>query len=167
MSKWSGHNIFSGSLLPLAQKGGARAGLTHGRNATLSAAQVLKHVMSLMCDVGELSAIDARKAPPGRSGTEEQTTGGKEVAACLEWRELWAVACVPGDVMGSDVMGRSPLHSAALAGNAGALQVLLAAGANVASQDWRGWTPLHVAANHGHTACVDVLLSFAGALECT
>jgi len=146
-------------------RGGARGGSTRGGNATSSAAQVLKNVMGLVCDVGELSAISAGKAPPGRNATEVQATGGKEVAACLEWRELWAVACVPGDVMGADVMGRSPLHSAALAGNAGALQVLLGAGANLAAADWLGWTALHVAAYHGHTRCVDVLLSFAGALD--
>ena len=146
-------------------KAGARAGWTRGANATLSAAQVLQHVMVLMCDVRELSGVSAREGAGGDEGAEVQAAGGEQVSACLEWREMWAVACVPGDVMGADVMGRSPLHSAALAGNAGALQVLLAARANVAAQDWRGWTPLHVAANRGHSSCVQALLSFAGSLH--
>ena len=83
----------------------------------------------------------------------------EDLAACLAWREKWAVVCVPGDVMGQDEMGHTPLHAAALAGNAGALQVLLRARCDPAMQDWRGWTALHIAAYQGATECVHVILS--------
>lgn len=82
--------------------------------------------------------------------------------ACLDWREKWAVVCVPGDVMGQDEMGLSPLHSAAISGNSGAMRVLLEARCDPLLQNWRGWTALHIAAHRGGggAECVEVVLSF-------
>ena len=54
----------------------------------------------------------------------------------------------------------SPLHAAAVAGNADIVQVLLAAGAN--PRIHQGWTALHVAAWSGNRAVVQALLG-AGA----
>jgi ankyrin repeat protein len=104
---------------------------------------------SCRCDVREVSGAFKR-------GAQDEM---EDLAACLAWREKWAVVCVPGDVMGQDEMGHSPLHAAALAGNAGALQVLLRARCDPMMQDWRGWTALHIAAYQGETECAHVILS--------
>lgn len=61
-------------------------------------------------------------------------------------------------------MGQTPMHIAALWGNVEAIQVLLAAGANVNVENVRGTTPLHfaAAARKNAKATVEVLLK-AGA----
>ena len=59
----------------------------------------------------------------------------------------------------------SPLHLAALTGNLGALEMLLAHGAKADTQmHVRRLTPLHLAAMGGHESCIDALLRHAPAL---
>jgi ankyrin repeat protein len=60
------------------------------------------------------------------------------------------------------VYKKRPLHEAAAAGWLGAVEALLAAGANVAAKTATGETPLHLAARGGHTEVVRALLA-AGA----
>ena len=64
--------------------------------------------------------------------------------------------------------GNTPLHNAATAGNAIALNILLKAGANphLYNPECNGATALHLAVLHGHTECV-VLLLGAGASPLT
>ena len=58
----------------------------------------------------------------------------------------------------------SALHMAALTGNLGAVEMLLAHGAKPGSQMHpRQQTPLHLAAMCGHASCIDVLLRHAPA----
>ena len=76
--------------------------------------QVLERLLALMCDV--------REACDGARGDD-----GDSLSVRLEWRERWAVVCVPGGVMDADEMGRTALHAAAHAGNVSALTVLLEA----------------------------------------
>lgn len=58
----------------------------------------------------------------------------------------------------------SPLHLACLAGNLGAVVLLLDHGARPDSQNhWRRLTPMHCAAMGGHESCIDALLARAPA----
>ena len=50
------------------------------------------------------------------------------------------------------------LHKACEEGNAEAVRVLLALGADVNAADYREYTPLHVAAEKGHLAIVKMLI---------
>lgn len=50
------------------------------------------------------------------------------------------------------------LHKACEEGNAEAVRVLLALGADVNAADYRQYTPLHVAAERGHLAIVKMLI---------
>ncbi len=63
---------------------------------------------------------------------------------------------------GVDEYGRTPLHYAALDGDAGELEPLLGAGADPNAQDDNGWSALHFAAQARCVACVRALLA-AGA----
>ncbi|HZQ68337.1 MAG TPA: ankyrin repeat domain-containing protein [Terriglobales bacterium] len=51
-----------------------------------------------------------------------------------------------------------PLHSAASARNAGAVQALLEHGAGANARQEKGWTPLHAAAQNKDEATADILL---------
>ncbi len=139
--------LLSGAGADLAH-GGVRAGVEGrgggGGGGRGSAAQVLREVMLRMCDVREAAGGGGRGwgglvggVEHGKEAAERATEQGKEkekekenagarrLAACVGWQEKWAVACVAGGVMRADEMGRTPLHAAALAGNANALQLLL------------------------------------------
>lgn len=70
--------------------------------------------------------------------------------------------CVPPGGLEADSMGRTPLHAAALSGDAEACEVLLEARADATKRDWRGWTALHVAASGGHDDAVAAILSGGG-----
>ena len=59
-------------------------------------------------------------------------------------------------------MGRTPLHAAALRGDAEACKALLEAQADVSKRDWRGWTALHVAASLAHDQAVVAILAGEG-----
>ncbi len=73
------------------------------------------------------------------------------------------------DIHGKNhALKRTPMHAAALHGNAGAVESLLRAGANVDAQDMDGMTPLHVAALGEDEGCVEVihkLVGVGGAVE--
>ena len=61
-------------------------------------------------------------------------------------------------------MRSSPLHIACLAGNLGAVGLLLDFGARPDSRNhWRRLTPMHCAAMGGHESCIDALLARAPA----
>eukprot|EP00753_Platysulcus_tardus_P002443 PLAT11661.19.p1 GENE.PLAT11661.19~~PLAT11661.19.p1 ORF type:complete len:692 (-),score=367.16 PLAT11661.19:177-2204(-) len=90
---------------------------------------------------------------------------------------LWSAAALSGlhDCELSAVLGaaasaitaplqRTPLHTAALSGNAAALAALLALRPDVEPRDVRGCTPLLRAAQRGHDACVDLLLRAGASL---
>jgi hypothetical protein len=59
-------------------------------------------------------------------------------------------------------MGRTPLHAAALRGDAEACKALLEAKADASKRDWRGWTALHVAASGAHDKAVVAILAGGG-----
>ncbi|EDO37052.1 predicted protein, partial [Nematostella vectensis] len=46
--------------------------------------------------------------------------------------------------------GETPLHLAAIAGDAAAIKHLIEHGADINSRDYCGWQPIHEACNHGH-----------------
>ncbi|CAN0441365.1 unnamed protein product, partial [Ectocarpus sp. 13 AM-2016] len=56
-----------------------------------------------------------------------------------------------------DAMGQTALHLSALAGNVGAAQALLAAGATMMTDD-AGNSPLHVAAAQGHSDIIQLFV---------
>ncbi|CAN0509442.1 unnamed protein product, partial [Ectocarpus sp. 8 AP-2014] len=56
-----------------------------------------------------------------------------------------------------DAMGQTALHLSALAGNLGAAQALLAAGATMMTDD-AGNSPLHVAAAQGHSDIIQLFV---------
>ena len=66
------------------------------------------------------------------------------------------------EVNAEDVYGKTPLHSAAIAGSEAACRVLLEHGAEVNAQDQRGETPAHVAAKGGHGEALKLVVA-AGA----
>ncbi|XP_029967906.1 BRCA1-associated RING domain protein 1 [Salarias fasciatus] len=55
--------------------------------------------------------------------------------------------------------GETPLHLAAIKGDAEAVKELLEQGADPNLRDHAGWTPLHEACNLGHVAIVEILVS--------
>jgi hypothetical protein len=63
--------------------------------------------------------------------------------------------------LGADVEQRTPLHVAAMHGQAEAAAALLHCGAQEAAQDRGGATPLHWAAAQGHAAVVRLVLAAA------
>ncbi|RYG44784.1 ankyrin repeat domain-containing protein, partial [archaeon] len=68
----------------------------------------------------------------------------------------------PECVSAQDACGFTPLHVAAITGNAAFMAQLLTAGAACDAREEGGVTPLHVACSRGHEACVSALLE-AGA----
>ncbi|XP_078607974.1 uncharacterized protein LOC144879950 isoform X1 [Branchiostoma floridae x Branchiostoma japonicum] len=58
--------------------------------------------------------------------------------------------------------GETPLHMAAIKGDADLLKQLIKQGAEVNAKDFAGWTPLHEACNHGYYEVAKMLLQ-AGA----
>ncbi|KAM7407615.1 hypothetical protein PAMA_003373 [Pampus argenteus] len=62
-------------------------------------------------------------------------------------------------VMKRNHKGETPLHLAAIKGDADAVKELLDQGADPNLKDNAGWTPLHEACNLGHLAVVEVLVS--------
>ncbi|CAH1269026.1 ANKRD11 [Branchiostoma lanceolatum] len=58
--------------------------------------------------------------------------------------------------------GETPLHMAAIKGDADLLRQLIKQGAEVNAKDFAGWTPLHEACNHGYYEVAKMLLQ-AGA----
>lgn len=54
--------------------------------------------------------------------------------------------------------GETPLHLAAMKGDAAALVALVEQGADCSAKDNAGWTPLHEACNFGHVEIVKILL---------
>lgn len=65
----------------------------------------------------------------------------------------------------TDRTGRSPLHYAALAGDAAAIRQLLASGLMVDAADENGWTPLHFAAQRNAPEATDLLLKGGASVE--
>lgn len=62
----------------------------------------------------------------------------------------------PGPSAANDGSAWTPLHWAALAGNAGTVEALIGVGGDIAAQEG-GWTPLHAAALAGNPAAVAAL----------
>ena len=66
------------------------------------------------------------------------------------------------DPKARDEGGQTPLHTAALWGNAEAIEAIAAAGANLETRNESGLTPLHRAAAFGNAEAIEALLQ-AGA----
>ena len=66
------------------------------------------------------------------------------------------------DLATGDLLGRTPLHYAAAAGDTGIVRLLLEAGAETKAKDSRGLTPLHLALASDHEEVAALLLN-AGA----
>ncbi|KAI8489949.1 BRCA1-associated RING domain protein 1 [Branchiostoma belcheri] len=73
----------------------------------------------------------------------------------------------PGHVMKRNVRGETPLHLAAIKGDAETVLHLLKEGADPNVRDNAGWTPLHEASNHGHTHVAEVLLDHGALINTT
>ncbi|CAH1238051.1 BARD1 [Branchiostoma lanceolatum] len=73
----------------------------------------------------------------------------------------------PGHVMKRNVRGETPLHLAAIKGDAETVLKLLQEGADPNVRDNAGWTPLHEASNHGHTRVAEVLLDHGALINTT
>ncbi|XP_066301591.1 BRCA1-associated RING domain protein 1-like [Branchiostoma lanceolatum] len=73
----------------------------------------------------------------------------------------------PGHVMKRNVRGETPLHLAAIKGDAETVLQLLQEGADPNVRDNAGWTPLHEASNHGHTRVAEVLLDYGALINTT
>jgi endonuclease YncB( thermonuclease family) len=69
------------------------------------------------------------------------------------------------DVTEADADGATPLHAAAFAGHASAIELLLDAGARLNSRDRFGFTPLHAAARDGRLAAAQTLVARGADLE--
>jgi endonuclease YncB( thermonuclease family) len=69
------------------------------------------------------------------------------------------------DVTEADADGATPLHAAAFAGHASAIELLLDAGARLNSRDRFGFTPLHAAARDGRMAAAKALVARGADLE--
>jgi ankyrin repeat protein len=69
------------------------------------------------------------------------------------------------DRPGVDRMGRTPLHYAALDGDAERVRKLLASGLTSDAADDNGWTPLHFAAQSNAAAVTDLLLKAGASVE--
>jgi ankyrin repeat protein len=66
---------------------------------------------------------------------------------------------------GVDRMGRTPLHHAALEGNAGRVRQLLASGLVADAPDDNGWTPLHFAAQSNAAEATALLLEAGASVD--
>jgi ankyrin repeat protein len=66
---------------------------------------------------------------------------------------------------GMDRMGRTPLHYAALEGNAARIRQLLASGLIADAADDNGWTPLHVAAQSNAADATAILLNAGASVD--
>jgi ankyrin repeat protein len=66
---------------------------------------------------------------------------------------------VNNQILGAPWKDYTPLHSAAFAGNAEVVRVLLEKGASVSAKAARGETPLSLAKSRGNAEVVKILLS--------
>jgi ankyrin repeat protein len=71
------------------------------------------------------------------------------------------------NISAGDENDRTPLHYAAIYGNIGAIQALVAAGVDLESRDAPGGTPLHLASEEGQVAAVSYLLDLGSPIETT
>jgi len=62
------------------------------------------------------------------------------------------------DLEAKDILGRTPLHFAAIHGTADTIRTLIAAGADIEAKIKDGATPLHFAAIHGTAEGIEALL---------
>ena len=93
----------------------------------------------------DINAIDVRGASP--LGIAERR-GNSEIAELLRKHG----AKIPAGLSGT------PLHEAAINGDAARIKSLLAEGADVNAKNDRGITPLHLAARHGRTEVAKILI---------
>lgn len=128
--------------LAIAIKAGADSSLRGSLRGEASAAEV----------IGQIGARQYDMHTAAREGAQR-------IRECMEWRMRWASVCVPSGGLGGDAMGRTPLHEAAVKGDAEACACLLEAGVDADRKDWRGWTALHVAASRGEGGAVLAILS--------
>uniref|UniRef100_A0A8C3PQM8 Ankyrin repeat protein n=1 Tax=Calidris pygmaea TaxID=425635 RepID=A0A8C3PQM8_9CHAR len=72
-----------------------------------------------------------------------------------------------GALVAKDMDGCTPMHYAAIKGNAEIVKILLTSGNNKNIDDRNVWrkTALHIAAEHGHSDLINLLLSYGAAMN--
>ncbi|XP_072036784.1 BRCA1-associated RING domain protein 1-like [Amphiura filiformis] len=117
---------------------------------------VAEHTPGPGGDVGIASTETKRKvSPAGKKARHSLSpSAGKENMSGR--RDSKGLS--PGKQAKRNIRGETPLHIAAIKGDAAEVENLLKDGADPNIKDNAGWMPLHEACNHGHTACVVLLL---------
>ncbi|CAB1118476.1 unnamed protein product [Ectocarpus sp. CCAP 1310/34] len=123
----------------------------------LAATQHSLRGLSLLLACGaRINAIDGRGRTPLHavcaSVCDNGDSGSDSTIGCIE---LLLSSGALDDAR--DAMGQTALHLSALAGNLGAAQALLAAGATMMTDD-AGNSPLHVAAAQGHSDIIQLFV---------
>ena len=111
-------------------------------------------------------AREAFEAAFPNSASIEETI--EWVSSHIYWL-VWGLGSMPikivreairlgADVNAKDKFGSTPLHYAALIGQARTVELLISKGADVNAKDDYDWTPLHRAALNGETETVELLI---------
>ena len=158
------------SLPPLGLHSTFAGSLTRGPPAhrtPLSAAPILMsqrrcHLLLLCCAVPLLLARSAPSPPPSPSldaaARERASTALRYAVDIGDEAKVEAAIQAGANVNDLGSNQQPPLVMASLAGHAGIIKLLLAAGADTTIGEGSGYTPLHAAAYQGQAEAVKVLL---------
>ncbi|KAG0476809.1 hypothetical protein HPP92_013650 [Vanilla planifolia] len=113
-----------------------------------------KSAISLAVSAGNAEAVEALMIAGARDRPLHE-------AAAINRVDIILLLLGPGQPNWADTMdaeGRTPVHSAAVAGALDALFLCLSCGGDPNRGDVRGWTPLHFAAYGGHLSVAELLI---------